>query len=167
MNFVKFLRRPFYRTHLNDCIWMLDTKVKAFHECISCFMKWPWNCISWNASKEKFHSVSFPYNKFILKSSHQDIFFDIAPVMKLFEKHLWWSAVFSKFACNALQHWTTAAEKPYIITSLINAEQQLMQNTSKKLLLYLETVVCRCSSKYLFLKISQFLQESNCVGVCF
>ena len=23
-------------------------------------MKWPWNCISWNALKEKFHSVSFP-----------------------------------------------------------------------------------------------------------
>ena len=40
--------------------WMLDTKVKVFHESISCFMKWPWNCISWNALKEKFHSVSFP-----------------------------------------------------------------------------------------------------------
>ena len=23
-------------------------------------MKWPWNCFSWNALKEKFHSVSFP-----------------------------------------------------------------------------------------------------------
>ena len=43
--------------------WMLDTKVKVFHESISCFMKWPWNCISWNALKEKFHSVSFPFNK--------------------------------------------------------------------------------------------------------
>ena len=40
--------------------WMLDTKVKVFHESILCFMKWPWNCISWNALKEKFHSVSFP-----------------------------------------------------------------------------------------------------------
>ena len=39
---------------------MLDTKVKVFHESNSCFMKWPWNCISWNALKEKFHSVSFP-----------------------------------------------------------------------------------------------------------
>ena len=75
-------------------------------------------------------------------------------VVKFFEKYLWWSAVFSKFACNALQHWTTAAEKLHFITALINAEQQLMQNTSKKLLLCLETVVCRCSSKYLFLKIN-------------
>ena len=40
--------------------WMLDTKVKVFHESISRFMKWPWNCISWNPLKEKFHSVSFP-----------------------------------------------------------------------------------------------------------
>ena len=39
--------------------WMLDTEVKVFHESISYFMKWPWNCISWNALKEKFHSVSF------------------------------------------------------------------------------------------------------------
>ena len=39
---------------------MLDTKVKVFHESISCFMKWSWNCISWNALKEKFYSVSFP-----------------------------------------------------------------------------------------------------------
>ena len=40
--------------------WMLDTKVKVFLESNSCFMKWPWNCISWNDLKEKFHSVSFP-----------------------------------------------------------------------------------------------------------
>ena len=40
--------------------WMLDTKVKVFQKSISCFMKWPWNCISWNALKEKFRSVSFP-----------------------------------------------------------------------------------------------------------
>ena len=39
---------------------MLDTQVKVFHESILCFMKWPWNCMSWNAMKEKFHSVSFP-----------------------------------------------------------------------------------------------------------
>ena len=43
--------------------WMLDTKIKLFHESISCFPKWPWNCISWNALKEKLHSVSFPFNK--------------------------------------------------------------------------------------------------------
>ena len=40
--------------------WMLDTKVKVFQESISCFMKWPRNCISWNPLKEKFHSVSLP-----------------------------------------------------------------------------------------------------------
>ena len=42
---------------------MLDTKVEVFHESILCFMKWPWNCISWNALKEKFHSLSFPLSK--------------------------------------------------------------------------------------------------------
>ena len=25
--------------------WMSDIKVKVFHESISCFTKWPWNCI--------------------------------------------------------------------------------------------------------------------------
>ena len=39
---------------------ILDTEVKVFHESISYFMKWPWNCISLNALKEKFHSLSFP-----------------------------------------------------------------------------------------------------------
>ena len=38
----------------------IDLNVKVFHESISWFMKWPWNCISLNALKEKFHSVSFP-----------------------------------------------------------------------------------------------------------
>ena len=42
----------------------LDTKAKVFHESISCFMKCPWNCISWNALKEIFHSVSLPLNYF-------------------------------------------------------------------------------------------------------
>ena len=40
--------------------WNLDTKAKVFHEIISCFMKCPWNFISWNALKENFHSVSLP-----------------------------------------------------------------------------------------------------------
>ena len=39
---------------------MLGTKLKVFHESISFFMKLPWNCISWNALKEKFHRVCFP-----------------------------------------------------------------------------------------------------------
>ena len=40
--------------------WMLGTKLKVFHKSISFFMKFPWNCISWNALKEKFHRVCFP-----------------------------------------------------------------------------------------------------------
>ena len=36
----------------------LDNKVKIFHGSISWFMECLWNCISWNALKEKFHSVS-------------------------------------------------------------------------------------------------------------
>ena len=45
----------------------LDTKAKVFHESIWCFMKVPLNCISWNALKEKCHSVSLPLEKGILK----------------------------------------------------------------------------------------------------
>ena len=55
---------------------------------------------------------------------------------------------FSKFACNALQLWTTAAEELNFITALINAELQLLQITSRKLLLSLEAVVRRYSSNY-------------------
>ena len=43
------------RTQLN-----LDTKVKVFHESISCFMNCPWNRTSWNALNGKLHSVSLP-----------------------------------------------------------------------------------------------------------
>ena len=43
-------------------------------------------------------------NRFVLKSNHQDAFFNIA----------------------VLQISTTAAEKLYFITALINAEQQLL-----------------------------------------
>ena len=38
--------------------WNLHTKAKVFDESNSCLMKCPWNCTSWNALKEKFHSVS-------------------------------------------------------------------------------------------------------------
>ena len=58
-----------------------------------------------------------------------------ALVVKLFEKYLWWSAIFSKFACNVLQLCTTAAETLYFIIALINAEQLFLQNTSRKLLI--------------------------------
>ena len=51
--------------------WHWDTKVKAFHESISWFMKCPWNCISWNALKEKFHSVSFPLSFWSFDCKHQ------------------------------------------------------------------------------------------------
>ena len=49
---------------MRTCAMKLDTKAKVFHESISCFMKCPWNCISWNALKEIFHSVSLPLNYF-------------------------------------------------------------------------------------------------------
>ena len=45
--------------------WILGTKIKVFHEIISCSMKSPWNCISWNALEERFHSVSFPLQFFL------------------------------------------------------------------------------------------------------
>ena len=51
--------------------WMLDTKVKVFHESISCFMKWPWNCISWNALKEKFQCI-LPLRKSIFLCEDKD-----------------------------------------------------------------------------------------------
>ena len=36
-------------------------------------MKCPWNCISWNALKEKFHSVSLPLANLIFVVSHLEI----------------------------------------------------------------------------------------------
>ena len=66
---------------------------------------------------------------------------------EFFEEYLWWDATYSKFACTALQLWTTGAEKLYFITVLINAEQQLLQSTSRKLILCLEAVMPRCSAK--------------------
>ena len=67
---------------------------------------------------------------------------------EFFEKYLWWDATYSKFACTALQLWTTTGvEKLYFITVLINAEQQLLQSTSRKLIQCLEAVMPRCSAK--------------------
>ena len=68
----------------------------------------------------------------------------------LWKVHVMESAIFSKFECYALQIWITSAEKLYFISALINAEQQLLQNTSRKLLLCLEAVARRCSSKQVF-----------------
>ena len=72
LNFTRYLFSENFSRYLftifllmrNITRWMLDTEVKVFHESISYFMKWPWNCISWNTLKEKFHSVSFPLGLF-------------------------------------------------------------------------------------------------------
>ena len=53
---------------------MLDSKVKVFHESILCFMNWPWNCISWNPLKGKFHSVSFPLQLKKHRNSRPEVF---------------------------------------------------------------------------------------------
>ena len=60
---ISFLCKHIFYIGEKHTQWMLDTKVKVFHESISCFTKWPRNCISWNVLKEKFHSVSFPLEK--------------------------------------------------------------------------------------------------------
>ena len=65
--------------------WNLDIKVKVFHESISCFMKCPWNCISWNDLKEKFQSISSPLN--IFESSHVK---EIAECWLVYEKKFLW-----------------------------------------------------------------------------
>ena len=39
----------------------LNTKVKVFHETISCFMKWPKKLYFMKSSERKVHSVSLPY----------------------------------------------------------------------------------------------------------
>ena len=55
---------------LNFCIdekhtqWHWDTRVKVFHESLSRFMKCPWNCVSWNALKEKFTVYPYLNDKF-------------------------------------------------------------------------------------------------------
>ena len=79
--------------------WMLDTEVRVFHECISYFMKWPWNCISWNAQKEKIHSVYFPQDRFyisfdLLKNESHNYSFVVI-------KYLFWNELtFSFLWCN-------------------------------------------------------------------
>ena len=111
------------------------------------FLKWIYrricSCFWEGAMQECFQ------NKFVLRSSHQDTFFNIAVLQ------LWWNSL--KNTCDVVQflvnfHVTLSSFEPllrkrYFITTLINAEQQLLQNTSRKLLLCLEAVVRRCSSK--------------------
>ena len=65
----------------------LDTKAKVFHESISCFMKCPWNCISWNALKEIFHSVSLPFHFIYSKiKSHFWVYFKLTTKYFLVER---------------------------------------------------------------------------------
>ena len=54
---ISFLCKHHFFIDEKQTQWNLDAKVRAFHKSISCFMKCPWNCNSWNALKEKFHSV--------------------------------------------------------------------------------------------------------------
>ena len=80
--------------------WMLDTEVKVFHESISYFMKWPWNCISWNALKEKFHSVFFPLpsskTSVLILSLYIPIFFECSVSLWVYLRNqervsfIWW-----------------------------------------------------------------------------
>ena len=66
---ISFLCKHNFCIDEKNAQWHWDTKIKMFHESISWSMKCPWNCISWNALKEKFHSASFPLEKGVLKIS--------------------------------------------------------------------------------------------------
>ena len=72
--FIEFYTISFLGKHIffNDekrKQWNLNTKVKVFHESISCFMKWPWNCTSWNAMKNDF-TVYSSLNKSFCRFHH-------------------------------------------------------------------------------------------------
>ena len=87
--------------------WILDTEVKVFHESISYFMNWPWNCISWNALKEKFHNVSFPIN---------NVWFRVRSITK---RETW------KLQCSYMVHWNTQWKVHYML------HESNMKNTTK------------------------------------
>ena len=62
LNFFEFLK--FFNFSVNIFFndekhtqWNLDTKVKIFHESISCFMKCPWNCFHEMLWKENFSFI--------------------------------------------------------------------------------------------------------------
>ena len=74
---------------------------------------------------------------------------------EFFEEYLWWDATYSKFACTALQLWTTGAEKLYFITVLINAEQQLLQKADS---------VFRSSHAQMLCKIGALKDFANFTG---
>ena len=78
-----------------------------------------------------------------------------ALVVKFFEKYLWWSAIFGKFAYNALRPWTTAAGKLYFITTVINV---LNNNFCRTLFLF------RSSRSQVFFKIGLLKNFANFTG---
>ena len=69
--------------------WNLDTKVKVFHESISCFMKCSWNWYIMKCSERKFHSVSLPLAAIYLEAraaySHREDFWKITILLKVLE----------------------------------------------------------------------------------
>ena len=126
--FMKCLERK-----ISQCI--LPLRISKMNVFAAAFEKQPYrNVFKRNSSAEAAIKMHFSISVFCTCG---EILWKI-PVME---------CNFSKFACNSLQLWTTAAEELYFITAFINAELQLLQNTSRKLLLSLEAVVRRCSSK--------------------
>ena len=71
----------------------------------------------------------------VFRSSHQDVFTILLfwTSGQIFEKYFWWSAIFSKFACNFFLLFTTGAEE--LVSSNYFAEQLFLWNTFRKLLL--------------------------------
>ena len=100
-------------------------------------------------------------NKLVLRSSHQDTFFNIALLQ------LWWLSL--KNTCDGVQllvnfHVTLSSfepllrKKPYFITALINAEQQRLQNTEKT------PSVFRSPRSQMFLQIGVLKNFANLTG---
>ena len=69
--------------------WMLDTKVKVFHESILCFMKWPWNCILWNDHETVFHEMLWKKNFTVYPSLKHIYFFNLEPCLYLYQALSW------------------------------------------------------------------------------
>ena len=106
VNFVKFLITPFLQNTLNDCFWMLDTKVKVFHEMTLklYFMK----CLERNISQ-----CILPFKRIfnlvwigISWSSRSQMFFKIGVLKNcaiFTEKHLCWTLFLIKMqVCRSL-----------------------------------------------------------------
>ena len=131
----------------SSLIWSQSKKCKI---CVK-ISQWIYVCSClWEAAMQECFQ-----NKFVLRSSLQDAFFNIAVL------HLWWNSL--KNTCDEVRFlinlhvtlsnfelYDISAEKLYNAEKFhhsINAEQKLLQKTSRKLLLRLEAVVRRYSSK--------------------